>query len=215
MLKPYHDQMTRAALVGCFGSAALDGVVRANLGQDAPLNLLVGKYHFDGNAFDQAFEFFEAQKAAVIAQLAAGRSEKARRAFGRLTHAVQDFYAHTNYAALWLAANPDHDPAAGRLVNPIDPEILASEALVAARVYYPWEVLSLIPAFKPLLERRLPADSHARMNLDHPGRGPLFPFAVSAAEERTRIEFGVIAARIVAELDADRLAAFREMKTSA
>jgi hypothetical protein len=205
--------MTRAALGSCFGAAALAAVVRANLGQDAPLRLLVGKYHFDRNAFEQAFEFLEEQKAAVISGLAAGRPDRARRAFGRLTHAVQDFYAHTNYAALWLAANPDHDPASGPPVNPVDPAILHSEKFTVAWVYKPWEALALIAACVPILERRLPADSHARMNLDHPGRGPLFPFAISAATERTRLEFAEIAARILAELGADRLAAFQEMKT--
>ncbi len=215
MLKPYHIQMTRTALGSCFGPAALDAVVRANLGQDAPLRLLVGKYHFDGNVFEQAVEFLEEQKTAVITGLAAGRPDRARRAFGRLTHAVQDFYAHTNYAALWLAAHPDHDPAAGRPVNPVDPAILHSEKFARAYVYSPWEALALFPACVPILQRRLPANSHASMNLDHPGRGPLFPFAISAATERTRLEFGWIAARIQAELDADRLAAFQEMKTHA
>lgn len=213
MLIPYHVQMTRTALGSCFGPAALYAVVRANLGQDAPLNLLVGKYHFDGNDFEQAIEFLEEQKAAVISGLAAGRPDKARRAFGRLTHAVQDFYSHTNYAALWLAANPDHDPTAGRPVNPVDPAILHSEKFTVANVYKPWEALALIAARIPFLERRLPTDSHARMNLDHPGRGPLFPFAISAATERTRLEFGEISARILDELDSDRLAAFQEMQT--
>jgi hypothetical protein len=209
MQKTYHAAMTRDALRDCFSPEAMETVVEANLGQDAVLKLLVGEYHFDGNRFEQAGVYVEAQKSAVIASLAAGQPVSARQAFGRLTHAVQDYYAHTNYVALWLAAHPGSGPGTGSLVNPVDPAILGSKELIAARVYYPWEALSLIRAFNPILERLMPPDSHARMNLDHPGRGPLFTLAISAATERTRLAFGEIAGRITGELDADRLAAFQ------
>jgi len=42
----------------------------------------------------------------------------------------------------------------------------------------------------------MPADSHARMNLDHPGRGPLFPYAMEAAVARTVIEYDRVLAAL-------------------
>lgn len=208
MILRYHEQMTRAALDGRFSKPALDAVVKANLGQDALLKLLVGKYHFDGNAFEQAFIYMEEQEAAILAALAADKPLQAQQAFGRITHAVQDYYAHTNYAALWLEAHPDFEPAGGLPVDPVDPEIMEAGGLRAAYVYLPWEALALFPALVPILERLLPPDSHTRMNLDHPGRGPLFPLALSAAEERTRLVFEAISRRIRAELNGDRLGVF-------
>jgi hypothetical protein len=42
---------------------------------------------------------------------------------------------------------------------------------------------------KALVRRFLPKDSHAWMNLDNPRTGPLFPFAIEAAVQRTAAEF--------------------------
>ncbi len=196
MRKHYHAQLTRAALGDRFGQEALAAVITANLGQDALLNLLRSRFHFDANAFEEAFEYVQEQGRLI--QESAGREEweAAWAAFGRLTHAVQDYYAHTNYAALWRERYPHHALPADGPVDPIDPDILDSPGLIAARVVYPLEALTVFPALVPLLRRILPPDSHANMNLDEPSRGPLFAVAMSAAEQRTRIEFDKICARI-------------------
>ena len=48
----YHVEITRQALAGRFDEAALQAVVRANLGQDRLANLLGHpEIHFDGSAF--------------------------------------------------------------------------------------------------------------------------------------------------------------------
>ena len=40
------------------------------------------------------------------------------------------------------------------------------------------------------------------MNLDHPGRGPLFPYALAAAEKRTQYEFEQLRAQMPDEMQA-------------
>jgi hypothetical protein len=210
MEKIYHEELTRSALDAVFSRGALDAIVTANLGQDSLLNLLKSRYHFDDNDFDGAFAYAEAQEAAVVAALRDKDQEAAWAAFGRLTHAAQDFYAHTNYVALWLEAHPDFDADAGLPVDPVDPKIVYSDALIAAHVYYPLEALTIFDGLVPALQRILPADSHANMNLDHPGRGDLFPLAMSAARARTQFSFGEISALIAAEMGADGLALFQD-----
>lgn len=39
---------------------------------------------------------------------------------------------------------------------------------------------------------RLPVNDHEAMNLDNPGRGPLFPFAAAAAVEHNRWELDML-----------------------
>ena len=209
MQKPYHEELTRTALAGAFSRRALDAIVAANLRQDALLNLLKGRYHFDANDLAGAHRYVAAQEEAVLRHLQAGDPPAAWAAFGRLTHALQDFYAHTNYAALWLEAHPDQ--ADGAPVDPLDTDILTSDRLIAARVYYPLEALTIFKRLVPLLQRILPADSHANMNLDHPGRGALFPAAMSAARARTRHKFDGLTARIEDGLGAQGLAAFQDL----
>ncbi len=183
MQPEYHESMTRAALAPAFSPRALEAIVRANLGQDSPRNLLRGKFHFDAHAFEEAHRFVAEQRGMVSGALPAD-PPAAWHAFGRLTHALQDFYSHTNYLALWIEHNPGADATHA---DPVSPEILHSPKLFAARVYWPWEALTIFPVLRPLMRRQLPADSHANMNLDDPGRGPLFPLAIAAAQCRTQL----------------------------
>jgi hypothetical protein len=104
----------------------------------------------------------------------------------RLTHTAQDFYAHSNYVDLWLARQPDG--ATPSEVDPMDQELIHSDALRSGKVYY-LEVLTIIAPLKPLVMPWLPRDAHAWMNLDAPERGPNFPYAFQAAVKQTKIEF--------------------------
>lgn len=209
MHKPYHIKLCRAALEESFSPAALEAIIQANLRQDSLLNLLKSEYHFDANAFEKAFIYTREQENRVLGSMRRGDVPDARRAFGRLTHALQDYYAHTNYAALWLEANPGHRLDQDGPVDPVNPEITGSSRLVAARVYYPLEALTVFPGLVPALQRRLPPDSHANMNLDYPGRGPLFEFAMSAALQRTILCSESIRERIEKEIGIEAAGMFR------
>jgi hypothetical protein len=187
MLARYHIEMTQLALDDVFSSRALAEIIRANLRQDH-LRGQIGhpEYHFDHNAFENSYAFIEEQRGLIVSSLMANRVRSAWSAFGRLTHTVQDFYAHSNYIDLWLTRQAgDMTPAN---VDAMDPDVLDSVALRSGKIYF-LELLTIIPPLKPLVMPLLPRDSHAWMNLDASERGPNFPYAFQGAVKRTKIEF--------------------------
>jgi hypothetical protein len=182
----YHQQVMQRALAGRVSGRALGAMTRANLGQDSPVGLLHYAWHFDNSLFAEGLAYMEACRAEAARASEPGR---AWAAFGRLAHAAQDFYSHSNYVALWhgqfpagAAPPPDH-------IDGLDPALLRHPKLVSGRVYLPWEVLTFVPRLKPLAKRLLPRDAHAWMNLDTPDTGPLFPYSIEAAVQRTAAEF--------------------------
>lgn len=187
----YHRLILQHALHDLITPEALKMITRANLGQDA-LHNQIGHdaYHFDNNAFRPGWQFVWEQARRIPSALRRGRQQAAWRAFGRLSHAVQDFYAHSNYVALWLLRQKrlgrQPSPAS---IPPADPEILGHVALRSGRLYYPLEVLSFLPLIRRLVLPFLPKDSHAHMNLDGPASGALFPYALQAAIRQTRMMF--------------------------
>lgn len=208
MHKSYHAEIIRSAIGDAFSLEALDHIISTNLGQDSLLNLLKGHYHFDANAYRKAYRYVQKQDQVVLKCLAAGKITLCWATFGRLTHALQDFYAHTNYIKLRRAKNPAFNLSNGRRVDPIDAQILDSDTLYAARVYYPLEALTIFPELVPRLKRMLPADSHANMNLDSPDSGENFFFAMSAAIRRTEITCADICRRIADQLGVEALEKF-------
>ena len=190
MLKVYHRAITARALEGSFSLQALAMVIASNLGLDSlPGQLGHDEYHFDGNAFAGSWAFIEANRARVRPALERGEAAAARRAFGRLTHTVQDLYAHSNYVSLWLKRFPEAGHPLPEAIDPFDRELLESPALRSGKLYYPLEVLSFVPALRAWILPRLPRDSHAWMNLDSPEQGFKFDYAMQAAIKRTVIEF--------------------------
>jgi hypothetical protein len=190
MKTTYHRAITSQALSEYFSPAALEMVIAGNLYQDR-LRGQIGhdEYHFDQNAFAKGWAYIEENRALVRPALDAGNSLPARRALGRLTHAAQDLYAHSNYVSLWLTRFPDgHKPAAGE-IDPFDGDLLHSPDLHSGKVYWPIEPLTWIPVIGKIFIPLLPRDSHAWMNLDTPERGALFAYAFSAAVKRTRFEY--------------------------
>jgi hypothetical protein len=102
----YHQQVLSRAIRRRVSSRALDCILAANLGQDSLRGLLHPEYHFD-NLIRPSLDYMEACRwQAARAALAA----EAWAAFGRLSHAAQDFYSHSNYALLWLQRFPAHRP---------------------------------------------------------------------------------------------------------
>ena len=191
MNRDYHIQITRKALERYFSSAALETIIEANLFQDR-LRGQIGhdEYHFDNNAFEASYNYMEKQRSLVRISLMAGDPGTAWKAFGRLTHTAQDFYAHSNYIDLWLARQTAGVPPSPADVAPMDPDLLRSPDLRSGKVYLPWEALTLVGFLEPYARRLLPRDSHAWMNLDYPRSGYRFDYALQAAVKRTGIELG-------------------------
>jgi len=202
MIPFYHRVLTAQALQEYFSPAALETVIAANLGQDHWLTGQIGhdEYHFDRSAFAEGLAYLESNRALIRPNLEAGDAGSARRALGRLTHAAQDLYAHSNYVPLWLGRFPPGDWPPPESIDPLDEALLESPDLCSGKLYFPLELLSFVPGLSWFVLPLLPRDSHAWMNLDSPGRGPMFEYACAAAIKRTRYEFERSTAGLPAEL---------------
>lgn len=189
MLTIYHRQITLAALSPEFSAEALKVIIRANIGQDG-LQGQIGhpEFHFDDNQFAAGDHYLAVQRELVVAHVQSDHLPRsAWEAFGRLTHAAQDFYAHSTYVQLWRAIHPaDQGPDQ---ITCDDPSVLRSPALKSGHFYLPFEPFSMLPWIGKFVKKAIPRDSHAWMNLDSPEQGPLFEYARSAAVQRTRQEF--------------------------
>ena len=113
---------------------------------------------------------------------------RAWRAFGRLLHTAQDFYAHTNYVYLWAGRYNGSLPSP-KQIEPLDPALLASPDLHTVRSYPPLGYLANLPLLGRSVFPFLPPDAHGRMSLDASWSGPLFPYAMAAATRRSVYEF--------------------------
>jgi hypothetical protein len=186
MKAEYHRSMTEQALNKQISPDALRIMITANCGQDA-LRYQIGHdhFHYDNNAFQAGDAYLEQMRRLIAASLASGRVLAAWQAFGRLLHAAQDFYAHSNFITLWRERYPDGMPAQ---IHPLLADVLNDVRLRSGRLYYPLEFLSFLPVLQPLVLPLLPRDSHAWMNKDDPTRSD-FDFAYAAAVKRTTLEF--------------------------
>jgi hypothetical protein len=190
MLKPFHIEMTRLALGEQISSNALEKIIEANLYQDRLLGQIGhDEYHFDGNAFEKSYAYVEEQRALTVSSLMTNDAPSAWSAFGRLTHAVQDFYSHSNYVDLWLSFQPDGLVPTPSEIDPMEPDVIDTPALRSGTIYLPLEAFYHFHSLRSLLMRILPRDSHAWMNLDSPKQGSNFAYAFQAAVKRTKIEF--------------------------
>jgi len=191
MLTIYHRAITTQALGEYFSPPALEAVISANLGQDHWLRGQIGhpEYHFDQNAFAESWAYLERNRAFIRPALEAGDALAAQQALGRLTHAAQDFYAHSNYITLWLSRTLQGKWPLPEELDPFDGDLLKGPDLRSGKVYLPLELLAWIPGLSRLIVPLLPRDSHAWMNLDMPARGPKFAYAFAAAIRRTRYEY--------------------------
>jgi len=205
MLIPYHRQITTEALKDRVSSRALEAIINGNLGLDS-LSGQLGhdEYHFDNNAFEASYAFIEEQRAILIEALGDGSLLSAWVAFGRLTHTVQDLYAHSNYIGLWRGLHPDATP---NQIDPLNQSLLRSSELHSGKLYYPFEALYFIPRFREWVAARLPKDSHAHMNLDSPESGENFAYAFSAAVKRTIHEHDLV----IAALESGLVASFNDL----
>jgi hypothetical protein len=79
---------------------------------------------------------------------------------------------------------------------PLNSNIISSPRLISGRVNLILDILNILPLIGRLLRPLFPPDIHARMNLDQPSSGPLFPYAIVAARKRTEKEFEMLAKQI-------------------
>ena len=181
----YHCQVLERALAQRVSARALRAIQAANLGQDSWIGLLHPVYHFDDSRFAEGLAYVESCRAEAAAAVDPPR---AWAAFGWLSHAVADFYSHSNYVALWLEALGGAAPPPVTAIDGLDPALLKHPRLISGRIYFA-DVLYLVPRLRPWIRTWAPADSHAVMNLDSPDMGPLFPYSIEAAIQRTVAEF--------------------------
>jgi hypothetical protein len=193
----YHIRITAEALRDRLGPASLPIVIRANLGQDR-LTRLVGhpEIHFDGSAFAESERYIERQRTIAVRSCLQGTRPAALEAFGRLVHGRQDFYAHSNWVALWA-----HQNGGIAQRTPEEAEVCLDSLAVPGLMSGKGNAWHFVAVRLPLVGRLyrrllLPDTSHEAMNLDDPSRGPLFPFAVAAAIKHTRLELDLLLALI-------------------
>jgi hypothetical protein len=201
----YHRQITQQAVGSQVSQRVLDVFIAANIGQDA-LRYQVGHdhFHYDSNAFAAGDAYVESQHALIQPALTRGDPQAARQAFGRLSHAVQDLYAHSNYAALWLVKINGVNLTPEQ-IDPLDVDILSSPNLRSGKP----DIFDLLQNLNVLPESWLklaPKDSHMKLNIDGPDRA-YFEFVFSAAVKRTQFEFS----RVLSPLTTDLVKAFTDI----
>jgi len=201
----YHRQVLQRAVGGRVSPRALQAMTAANLSQDSLRGLLRLELHFDNSLFADGLAYIDTMRATAAA---ADKPQLAWDAFGRLTHTAQDFYSHSNYVALWLERfAPGEWPAPVR-IDGLDPQLLKHARLFSGHIYLPLEALCLLPFLRRFVRPLLPRDAHAWVNLDGPETGPLFPYSLEAAVQRTAAEFERTLAAIGEEGDQARMKAF-------
>jgi hypothetical protein len=192
MIAAYHRLILVRALDKRVSQRALNQITAANLKQDAwYYQIIHPHFHFDNDAFKTGNAFVASQRKIVIKALKNKDPFTAWKAFGRLSHAIQDFYSHSNYIALWLAGYGEVDPSPEK-IDPCDAALLDSPQLKSGHFYIPFELFYFIPAIRKQILSWLPRNSHAWMNMDDPSR-PNFDYAMTAAIKCTQIEYELIA----------------------
>ena len=192
MRKIYHQRIIEQAVGRQVSKPALDIMIAANLGQDA-LYFQFGHehFHYDSNTFVSGDAYVNEQRAMILPSLQKSQPQEAWQAFGRLSHTVQDLYAHSNYVEIWLTKcnEPNPDP---EKIDPLDTEILSYPGLHSGIPYFFFDALQFFNLLTPGMLKLAPENSHTRMNIDGPDRVN-FPYAYAAAVKRTQIEFsGVV-----------------------
>jgi hypothetical protein len=194
MIAKYHIEITHLALQDDFSSTALETIIAANIKQDKISHMIGHDHiHFDGNAFERGFKYIADQEHIVLQNLQLEVVNNAWQALGRICHSWQDYFSHSNYVELWANNNPNRPPE--EIVFD-EAEILNHPDLSSGKIYALGELLSMMPGVKTLIKPFMPADSHARMNLDSPSASPYFYFAYWAAYKATCAAFEKVIHRI-------------------
>jgi hypothetical protein len=190
--------MTEAAIGQHFGRGDLDRIIRANLEQDSLRNIFNPIVHFDDSRLEESQQYIAAHRRLAVDRLLIGDREEALRALGRLLHTRQDFYAHSNWAALWVERHGGLEAVQPEEIE-ICPDPATEAGVITGRASLFWYFACRLPLIGKRLEHSVVSrDSHEVMNLDYPERGPLFAFALQAATKHSREEFDMLLADLAA-----------------
>lgn len=185
MKSKYHIAITKEKLGPYFSENALNIIIRANILQDRLIyQFNHNHFHFDSSSFEAGFNYIEQLKVLIVENIRSSDFNSARKALGRITHAWQDFYSHSNYVTLWKNTHPDLSSSE---IDPADESIFHCPDLRSGKNYGLTDMLALIPGISKWVTPRMPTDSHAKMNMDSPEASSLFPFAFTAAQKRTKL----------------------------
>ena len=202
----FHTLITIDALAENFSENALMEIIRANVKQDSIIGQVFhNEYHYDNNKLSLSHQYIQDQSHICMQAISKSSIKSARRAFGRLIHTAQDFYAHSNYAKLLSMASPSVDSHVPML-DCVNPEIINYRDLRSHKVYFPIDHLSIIPFFAEHLKKYAPDDSHLRMNLDTPLSGKLFVVVYGLAVRRTCEEL----CSLISVIGSDNITNFNE-----
>ena len=191
MLTQYHIEMTREAIGSHFSERAIEKIIAANINQDRLFGQFGhDEFHFDNNAIHKGNRYINEQRGLVIASMSLPVQPEWS-AFGRLLHAAQDFYAHSNYVTLWLDSK-NGTPHTPPEIDPLQKELMSSPNFRSGKIYFPMDLIYFIKPLRPLALKFLPKDSHGWMNLDSPEQGFKFDYAIAAAVKRTKHEFEIL-----------------------
>jgi len=186
----YHLKITSEAVSSLFGRFAFRQVLYGNIGQDG-LQGQIGhpEYHFDDSQFQRTYAYLNGLKETITSCIVSHKNISiARENYGQFTHALQDFYAHTNYITLYAKIYQVRLENWDGKIDCLDEEIIHSPNLISGHFYSPWEWVTFLPGIGHLFLPLFPGTSHAHMNIDAPSASDWFPLAYRAAVERTRIE---------------------------
>lgn len=186
----YHAELIHEALGPYLSLDDRRIIIRANIMQDFLGPVGHPEYHFDASRFADGVLYIKSQREKAVAALVGeGNRKAALQAFGRLLHACHDFYAHSNWVRLWVASQggvEQCDPED----TPICEDPLSVPELQSGKGSVFWHIAYRLPLIGKHIKRfYLPPDSHEAMNLDHPGQGVLFAYAMAAARKHTVAEF--------------------------
>jgi hypothetical protein len=183
MKSKYHIEISNQVLDRFFSKEAIKQIIIANIKQDRPSYQFDHDYiHFDSSAFNAGFAYLAEQENILYQAIENESYPLAWTAIGRILHSWQDFYSHSNYVSLWLR---DKDQPKPDEIDHDDQTILYSPYLKSGKNYGLVEFIALIPGISKLITPFMPADSHAKMNLDSPKSGTKFDYAFSAAKKRS------------------------------
>jgi hypothetical protein len=186
----YHLKITSEAVSSLFARSAFRQVLYGNIGQDG-LAGQIGhpEYHFDDSQFERTYAYLNGLKETITRCITQHKDiSTARERYGQFTHALQDFYAHSNYITLYTMKYQIRLEDWDGTINCLVEDIIHSPDLISGHFYSPWEWVTFIPGIGDRFLPLFPRTSHAHMNIDSPGSSDWFPLAYRAAVERTRIE---------------------------
>ena len=128
----YHISVLTETIGSQISARALQEIIAGNLGQDMGWDQFKPHVHFDNSLFSDGLAFMEEQHA-IITQ--SDSANKMWSAFGKLTHAAQDFYSHSNYVDLWLKANGGFEKTKPEDINGLDEKLLNDSRLVSGNFF--------------------------------------------------------------------------------